>query len=60
MRKQNCQKGGPIPVYLWFETVTHNISDYFHLTSVSIFSTLFNKILSQEEKIQITLINILS
>ena len=28
-----------------FKNVTHNISDYFRLTSVSIFSTLYNKIL---------------
>ena len=28
-----------------FKTVTHNISDYFHLTSVSIFLTFDNKIL---------------
>ena len=27
------------------KNVTHNISDYFRLTSVSIFSTLYNKIL---------------
>ena len=37
-----------------FKNVTHNISDYFRLTSVSIFSALYNKILWQEEKIQIT------
>ena len=28
-----------------FKNVTHNISDYFRLTSVSIFSALYNKIL---------------
>ena len=37
-----------------FKNVTYNISDYFRLTSVNIFSTLYNKILWQEEKIQIT------
>jgi hypothetical protein len=28
-----------------FKNVTHNISDYFRLTSLSIFSALYNKIL---------------
>jgi hypothetical protein len=37
-----------------FKNVTNNISDYFRLTSVSIFSTLYDKILWQEEKIEIT------
>jgi len=43
-----------------FKTIKHTISNYSHLTLVSIFLTLYNKLLKQEEKIRITLINILS
>ena len=43
-----------------FKTIKYNISDYSHLTYVSIFLILYNKLLKQEKKIRITLINILS